>query len=171
MTREAAREPGPSGAPGDDARSVREFVRACHAVARDIAERSGRPAYSPTQQRVLLEVGARPGIAVVELRAALGIDAGQLSRALRRLRTGGAVRLRPCPVDRRRRTVELTDAGRRGYEQVAAAHRRAADELLRRLPAAERAGLVTAMDTVHRHLTAALRHTPPGQPAAGSMLR
>lgn len=157
--------------PGDDARSVREFVRTCHAVVRDIAGRSGRPDYSPTQQRVLLEVGARPGITVLEVRAALGMDAGQLSRALRRLQTGGAIRVRPCPLDRRRRIVEITDAGRRAYEQMADGYQRAADELLGRLPAAERACLVTAMDTAHRHLTAALRRTPPGQPAGGSMLR
>lgn len=148
-------EPESRAAP-DPARGVREFDRTYREVVRDLA-RAGHPDYPRDQARILLEIGSRPGADVARLRAALDIDAGQLSRAMRDLRAAGTVEIGPCPTDRRRRLVTMTEAGRRVYEELRCAEDKAIEELLGRFTDAEQADLVTAMDVVRRLMNAALR--------------
>ncbi len=105
--------------------------------------------------RVLWEV-EDAGRDVRDLRAALDLDSGYLSRLLRSLERAGLMETRVGTDDARVRTVHLTPAGR--------TERRALDEesdalawsFLEPLNAAQRTDLLAAMDTVQRLLTAGL---------------
>jgi DNA-binding MarR family transcriptional regulator/GNAT superfamily N-acetyltransferase len=105
--------------------------------------------------RVLWEVGTE-GRRVRDLRAALDLDSGYLSRLLRSLERHGLAVTEPDGGDARVRTVRLTPAG--------AAERRLLDErsdavawsLVEPLDDGHRARLLEAMATVQRLLTAGL---------------
>ena len=104
--------------------------------------------------RVLWEVDAPTDVR--DLRVRLGLDSGYLSRLLRTLEAEGLVRVAADGVDRRRRSVHLTAAGR--SERVRLGER--SDDLARSFlaPLSERqaAQLVDAMATVERLLTAGI---------------
>jgi DNA-binding MarR family transcriptional regulator/predicted N-acetyltransferase YhbS len=116
------------------------------------------------EARVLYELGHNGATETSDLRAALDVDAGQLSRLLARLEDEGLLAREPSPGDARRRVVRLTDAGvqafatldRRTVEQVG--------ELLDALPDQER--LIAALTDVRTALDprgeVTLRDLQPG---------
>lgn len=132
----------------DLAPAVREFVDAYRPVLRSFAEHVGRVGCPPGHARVLLALGCRPPTSLADLRNRLGIDAGHLSRTVRQLQAAGAVTVRRCPADGRRRTIEITDAGLRTCRRLDAAYDEAIRAFLGRLPETEQHGLVMAMNTV-----------------------
>src|SRR5436853_6106737 len=75
------------------------------------------------EARVLYELGAGPQ-PVAQLRRALAMDAGQLSRLLTKLHSSGLVERTRAPEDGRRQTARLTDAGARAFATL---DRRSAD--------------------------------------------
>jgi GNAT superfamily N-acetyltransferase len=103
-----------------------------------------------------------------ELRTALDVDAGQLSRLLARLEADGLVTRGPSPGDARRRLIRLTPAGadafatldRRTAEQVGALLDQLGDERQKRLVSAL-AGVHDALDEPARR-TVAIRGLQPG---------
>jgi imidazolonepropionase-like amidohydrolase/DNA-binding MarR family transcriptional regulator len=137
--------------------AIRRFARAYPTIVRALSSRAEHSDFSLAQQRILLEVGARAGVEIAELRSALDIDAGQLSRAVRELRANGTVEVRQCSHDRRRRTVVVTEVGRRAYERLSSAHDKTIGELLDSFSDAEQARLVSAMDTLHWFAHTAMR--------------
>lgn len=149
------RRPDPGGA-------VREFLRCWDAVARNLAGRTGHSDYPLCQQRVLLEIGARPGIAMAELRAALDMDAGQLSRTVHDLAACGAVEIREGTADRRRRAVTVTDVGWRAYQELDAAYDTAVGDVLGRFSDIEQTRLVAGMDVVRGLIGTALSRRSAG---------
>jgi len=68
--------------------------------------------YSLTEARLLFEMARRDVTAVADLRRALDIDAGYLSRVLTRFEAGGLVTRQRSASDARRQDVALTSAGR-----------------------------------------------------------
>jgi len=66
--------------------------------------------YSLTEARVLFELGQVEAMDVADLRAALGLDAGYLSRLLSRLDDKGLLRRERSKRDARRQRVALTPA-------------------------------------------------------------
>lgn len=68
--------------------------------------------------RVLYELGQVDGLEVRELRAALDMDAGFLSRVLTRLEADGLVARSPSPADARRQLAGLTAAGRAAFAEL-----------------------------------------------------
>jgi DNA-binding MarR family transcriptional regulator/ribosomal protein S18 acetylase RimI-like enzyme len=96
--------------------------------------------------RVLWSIGA-DGREVADLRLALGLDSGLLSRILRRLEAEGLVTTGPSGSDRRRRVARLTPAGvaeRAEYDRLNDAL--AADMLARMSVDPE--AMVAAMDRI-----------------------
>lgn len=90
---------------------------------------------------------APEGTDVGEIRTALRIDSGQLSRILRRLETEGMVTTAPAEGDRRRRILQLTDAGRAEQAELNRLNDALAARMLARLgPEPDR--LVAAMDRI-----------------------
>lgn len=126
--------------------------------------------YSLTEARIIWEVGHRGGpVEVIEVRRALDLDPGYLSRKLAAFERRGLVIRERSEEDRRRQLVRLTGSGRalfRGFDRRAAEHM--GQELAGR-PDVEQRRLVEAMGDVRailRDPTAprelALRGPEPG---------
>jgi DNA-binding MarR family transcriptional regulator/N-acetylglutamate synthase-like GNAT family acetyltransferase len=108
--------------------------------------------FSLTEVRLLYELAHRELPTASELARELGLDAGYLSRLLRRFERRGLVARQASPDDARRNLLRLTERGR---EVFAPLDRRARDEvaaLLAELPASEQDRLVAAMGRIERLL-------------------
>jgi DNA-binding MarR family transcriptional regulator/predicted N-acetyltransferase YhbS len=118
------------------------------------------------EARVIYELGAGPK-PVADLRAALAMDAGQLSRLLAKLEQTGLLTRERSSTDGRRQTARLTAAGRRAFATL---DRRSAAEvarLLETLPEPDQRRLVAAMETIGQILaprdrTLVIRGLRPG---------
>jgi DNA-binding MarR family transcriptional regulator/GNAT superfamily N-acetyltransferase len=108
--------------------------------------------FSLTGVRVLYELahwsstGDPPTAAV--LAARLALDEGYLSRILRGFEQRGLVRKRLYVADGRRKSLALTDRGRREFKRLDARSQAEVGAMLAKLSAAEQASLVGAMNTV-----------------------
>jgi DNA-binding MarR family transcriptional regulator/GNAT superfamily N-acetyltransferase len=98
------------------------------------------------QARVLYELGQRPVTAVQDLRAALDLDAGYLSRLLASL--GDLVDRRPSPQDARRQEVRLTAKGRQAFETLDTRSKAEIKRVLERLTDADQRKALTAMQAL-----------------------
>ena len=110
--------------------------------------------FSLAEVRVLYELAHRDDPTAAELAQELGLDAGYLSRILRRLEERGLIGRTPSVADARQSHLRLTDAGR---ETFAALNARSSDEIAAMLAAlspAEQRRLVEAMHTIERLLRA-----------------
>jgi DNA-binding MarR family transcriptional regulator/ribosomal protein S18 acetylase RimI-like enzyme len=105
--------------------------------------------------RVLWEIGAE-GREVRELRAALDLDSGYLSRLLRSLEREGLARTEPDGADARVRTVHLTSEGAAERGLLDERSDALARSLVEPLDEGQRARLLEAMATIERLLTAGL---------------
>jgi DNA-binding MarR family transcriptional regulator/GNAT superfamily N-acetyltransferase len=126
--------------------------------------------YSLTEARVLFELSHRAEMGVSELRGLLGIDAGYLSRILRRFGADGLVVREAARDDARCQVVRLTAQGRAAYRRIDDGQVRATERLLDSLDEDGRRRLVAAMDRIRRALgdaplprTVVLRGPAPGE--------
>ncbi len=126
--------------------------------------------YSLTEARVLFELAHRDELGASELRALLGIDAGYLSRILRRFSADGLVVREAARGDGRRQVVRLTERGRAAYARIDDEPVRATEQLLDPLDEDGRRRRVAAMDRIRRALgdaplprTVVLRGPGPGE--------
>jgi DNA-binding MarR family transcriptional regulator/GNAT superfamily N-acetyltransferase len=108
--------------------------------------------FSLTDVRVLYELAHRDQPTAAELGRDLALDAGYLSRILRRFQSQGWLVRVPSPADARQSLLKLTDAGHAAFAPLQQKSRDEAAELLATLPAVERDSLIAAMDTVRRLL-------------------
>jgi DNA-binding MarR family transcriptional regulator len=115
--------------------------------------------------RVLWEVGPG-GIDVRAVRARLDLDAGYLSRLLRRLEDERLIEVQPDPRDQRVRVVRLTARGRAERAELDQRSDDLARSLLQPLSDAQRGQLIAAMRTVETLLTAGLVDIRIEDPAA-----
>jgi DNA-binding MarR family transcriptional regulator len=104
--------------------------------------------------RLIFEIGPA-GRPVAELRDALELDAGYLSRMLHSLEEEGLVELVDDDADRRRRIAGLTDAGAMEWAQLDALSDQAAEVILTPLSESQRHQLADALATAQKLLTAA----------------
>jgi DNA-binding MarR family transcriptional regulator/GNAT superfamily N-acetyltransferase len=152
----------------DDVAAIRAFNR--FYTARIGALRDGllATAHPLPEARVLFELGQREATDVADLRRALELDAGYLSRLLGRLEEQGLVARERSAADARRQRASLTERGRDAYTTL---DRRSAAEiaaLLDGLRDEDRRRLLDAMQTVREILEGAPRPAPfvlrPPQP-------
>ncbi len=131
----------------EDIQAVREFNR--FYTSRIGLTRNGlyKTEHPLAEARVLYELGANDSLEVSDLRAALRIDAGQLSRLLTRMEQQDLVSRHVSPLDARRQQVRLTVNGEREFETI---DRASAEEIAALLD--ETPGLVDAMQTLRRVL-------------------
>ena len=108
--------------------------------------------FSLAEARVLYELAHQADVTATELATRLGLDAGYLSRILRRFREKGLVERRPSPSDRRQHHLRLTDAGREAFAALDVRSHEEASALLSALPSEAQGRLVGAMQTVERLL-------------------
>ena len=121
-----------------------------------------KSSFSLTESRVLYELANRPQPTATELGRELGLDAGYLSRILRKFEQQGLIERQPNLQDARQSLVQLTPAGRESFAPLDEGSRGEVGDLLARLPVGEQRRLIAAMDTV----TALLSDRPKDQPVS-----
>ncbi len=108
--------------------------------------------FSLTEVRVLYELAHAGETSASELRGALGLDAGYLSRILRGFEDRGLVARRPSETDARRSLLRLTEAGREAFAALDARARDEIGAMLGGLSEDEGDRLVEAIGTIERLL-------------------
>jgi DNA-binding MarR family transcriptional regulator/GNAT superfamily N-acetyltransferase len=108
--------------------------------------------YNLTEARVLYELAHRGTSTAGDLRRDLDVDAGYLSRILRRFAADGLVSSEVSVADGRRREVRLTAQGRRAFGELNRLSDRRAHRFLGALGEADQQRLLTAMETIENVL-------------------
>ena len=117
--------------------------------------------YSLTEMRVLYELAHRDAPTATELGRDLGLDAGYLSRILRRFETRKLLSRVRASDDGRQSLLRLTPRGRATFAPLNDRARHDVAALLDRLPAARQREVVAAMQTIERLLnTAGVEEAP-----------
>jgi DNA-binding MarR family transcriptional regulator/GNAT superfamily N-acetyltransferase len=128
-------------------------------------------ALSLTEVRVLYELAHRDQPTASELGRDLALDAGYLSRILRRFEQRGWIERAVSPADARQTLLRLTPAGHEAFQPLQQRSRDEAAALLAPLPARDRARVIECMDVLQRTLgggtperarTVQLRDVRPG---------
>lgn len=111
-------------------------------------------AFGLTEARVLFELAQGDQVAVADLRGALDLDAGYLSRILSRFIADGLVERESSATDGRRQLVRLTPAGRAAFAETDSLQAGAIDRLIAPLDDDQRSALVSAMGRIRHVLDA-----------------
>ena len=106
--------------------------------------------FSLAEARVLYEIDQRGAVTATDIARALGLDAGYLSRILRRFQKLGLVRRQTSPSDRRQSFLSLTRARTGAYAPLERRTKRDIGEMLGRLDPPEQDRLISAMRDVER---------------------
>ena len=120
--------------------------------------------FSLTEVRVLYEIAHQQGTTAADLRRALAIDAGYLSRILRRFAAQGLVERRSHATDARSSTLTATAKGRKALAPLERASSARAATLISHLDAGSADELRRALSTVECALT------PAAKAAAGPVV-
>jgi DNA-binding MarR family transcriptional regulator/GNAT superfamily N-acetyltransferase len=122
--------------------------------------------FSLTEVRVLFELAHRDGLAAADLVRDLALDAGYLSRILRRFTVAGLVRRSCARDDARRSVLTLTARGRAAFAPLERASSEQVAALLGRLHPAEQGELVASMARIERALTSGESGTRSAEPVS-----
>jgi DNA-binding MarR family transcriptional regulator/GNAT superfamily N-acetyltransferase len=104
--------------------------------------------FSLTEARVLYEIKQRERATASDIVSDLGLDAGYLSRILRRFQKSGLIRKDVSPDDGRQSFLSMTARGCRAFEPLETRTKRQVASVLGRLTAHEQEHLVSAMCTI-----------------------
>jgi len=137
---------------------LRSFNRTVTAAIGTLDEGLMDTEFTLSEARVIHDLSRADSTEVGELRTALALDSGYLSRMLAKLEDRGVVRRSASPRDGRRQVAALTAAGRAAYATLDERADRTATTMLDALPVSARERLVAAMRTVRDLLT---EGTPP----------
>ncbi len=132
--------------------TVRDFNRFYTRQIGLLEEGLLRSEFSLTEARVLYELAHRDGLTATDLGRDLGLDAGYLSRLLKKFEMRGLVARSPSGTDARQAVLALTQAGREAFGPLNRASQSEIAAMLDRLTAGEREALVSAMGTIRRLL-------------------
>jgi DNA-binding MarR family transcriptional regulator/GNAT superfamily N-acetyltransferase len=136
----------------DQIASVRAFNRFYTRQLGLLNEHLLKSPFSLTEARVLYELANRDGLTATDLGRELGLDAGYVSRMLKKFETCGLVSKQPSKADARQSILALTDAGRDAF---AGLNRTAVDEvaaMLTPLPSGDRERLLNGMRDINQAL-------------------
>jgi DNA-binding MarR family transcriptional regulator/GNAT superfamily N-acetyltransferase len=152
----------PTGLPQRVA-AVRRFNRLYTRQIGLLHEHLLRSPFSLTEARVIYELAHRAATTATELGGELGLDAGYLSRILRRFRQRSLVARKPSKTDGRQSLLSLTARGRQAFAQLNRASHEDIGALLSQRAVPEQHRLVAAMHTIEGLLG--------GDPAPGGPYR
>jgi DNA-binding MarR family transcriptional regulator/GNAT superfamily N-acetyltransferase len=138
-------------------RRFNRFYTQCIGVLRDGFAESP---FSLTQARVLYEIRQRDRATATDIARDLGLDAGYLSRMLRRFHKLGLIGRRTSPADARQSFLSLTERGRTAFAPVEARTKRQVGAMLRRLTATQQSDLVSALRTAETLLSERAKSVP-----------
>jgi DNA-binding MarR family transcriptional regulator/GNAT superfamily N-acetyltransferase len=108
--------------------------------------------YSLSESRVLWELAHRDKVTASQLAADLDMDAGYLSRILRRFGDDGLLKKVRAPGDARQSLITITAKGRKAFAPLNKGSHDQVAELLGRLSDAEQTRVIGAMATVEELL-------------------
>lgn len=161
----------PTSVDADAVKAMRQFNRFYTSRIGALDPYLGSP-MSLTDVRVLYELAHRETAVASEIGRDLGLDAGYMSRILRRFETEAWLTRAPHPRDARQSVLQLTEAGHAAFAPLQQKSREEAAALLAPLAPAQRQQLVQAMGTVQslldpqaappRPQAAVLRDPAPG---------
>jgi DNA-binding MarR family transcriptional regulator/N-acetylglutamate synthase-like GNAT family acetyltransferase len=104
--------------------------------------------FSLTEARVLYEIKQRDRATATDIGRDLGLDAGYLSRILRRFHKSGLIRKDVSADDARQSLLSITARGRKAFDPLEARTERQVGAILGRLAEPEQDHLVAAMRTI-----------------------
>jgi DNA-binding MarR family transcriptional regulator/N-acetylglutamate synthase-like GNAT family acetyltransferase len=104
--------------------------------------------FSLTEARVLYEIKQRDRATASDIARDLGLDAGYLSRILRRFHKSGLIRKDVSPDDGRQSFLSLTARGRKAFDPLETRTERQVGAVLGRLTVPEQDHLVSAMRAI-----------------------
>jgi DNA-binding MarR family transcriptional regulator/GNAT superfamily N-acetyltransferase len=104
--------------------------------------------YSLTEARVLYEISHRAGATATDIARDLGLDAGYLSRILRRFHKSGLIRRQVSPADRRQSFLSMTARGDKAYAPLEKRAREDVGALLARLSVPLQDRLIASMGAI-----------------------
>jgi DNA-binding MarR family transcriptional regulator/N-acetylglutamate synthase-like GNAT family acetyltransferase len=116
--------------------------------------------YSLTEARVLYELAHRDAPLAKEIGAALGLDAGYLSRILQNFADNGLISRKPSPDDRRQSRLSLTAKGRAAFGRLEQRSQQEIAAMIAGLSPADRARLVDAMRSIEQILVGQTAEPP-----------
>jgi DNA-binding MarR family transcriptional regulator/RimJ/RimL family protein N-acetyltransferase len=142
----------PSSATPDRVAAVRHFNRFYTTRIGVLDEHHLESPFSLTEGRVLYEIAHRDRPTATEVGRELALDAGYLSRVLRRFAKLGLVQRTASPADARRSHLTLTKKGKRELATLEARACAAIDTMIGDLAPQDQEHLVRAMTSVARLL-------------------
>lgn len=110
--------------------------------------------FSLAEGRALYEIGQAAQVAPKDVAERAGLDAGYLSRILKRFEAEGLIARDAAPDDGRSHVLSLTDQGLAAFAELQNRSNTAVEALLGQMPAGDRARLTRAMDEVRGLLAA-----------------
>jgi DNA-binding MarR family transcriptional regulator/GNAT superfamily N-acetyltransferase len=155
----------------DRVAAVRAFNRFYTGVIGVLRDGLLRSPYSLTEARVIFELGQRQATEVADLRRALGVDAGYLSRLIARFDANGLTTRERSRSDGRRQVLRLTERGRAAYEMLDGRATAEVRGLLSGLTDEDQRRLIGAMGAIRRVLQDAPERQPYllREPAPGDL--
>jgi DNA-binding MarR family transcriptional regulator/GNAT superfamily N-acetyltransferase len=136
----------------DDIAAIRRFSRFYTRQLGLLAESMHASPYSLSEARVLYELAHGRDVTASDLIRELGLDAGYLSRMLKRFEDQGLIRRTPAEDDARRSIITLTRKGEAAFAPLDRASEDGVAAMLERVPPPDRARLVAATKTIRRLL-------------------
>ena len=106
--------------------------------------------FSLTEARVLYEIRQCDRATATDIGRDLGLDAGYLSRILRRFHKSGLIRKQTSPEDGRQSFLSITARGRKAFDPLEQRTEHQVGALLTRLPASAAAISSSAMGAIER---------------------
>ncbi len=104
--------------------------------------------FSLTEARTLYELAHHEQSTAVELCKELGLDAGYLSRILRKFEKQRLIERKASPRDARQSLLSLTKKGRKVFQPLEAQSTEQVSAIMGKLPPAQQEDLVRAMQTI-----------------------
>jgi DNA-binding MarR family transcriptional regulator/N-acetylglutamate synthase-like GNAT family acetyltransferase len=141
----------------DDVAAIRRFNRFYTRQLGLLAESMLASPYSLSEARVLYELAHRADATASDLIRELGLDAGYLSRMLKKFEDQGLIRRAPAEDDARRAVIALTAKGATEFAPLDRGSQEGVVAMLNAIAPADRPRLVAATKTIARLL---------GEPAA-----
>src|SRR3989442_8625215 len=120
-----------------------------------------RSPFSLTEARVLYELAHHATTTATQLGKELGVDAGYVSRMLRRLQVRGLLDRKPSQSEGRQSVLSLMPRGREAFAQLNRDSHHDIGAVLRTLPQPEQQRLVAAMNAIEGLLGPGSEHAAP----------
>jgi DNA-binding MarR family transcriptional regulator/N-acetylglutamate synthase-like GNAT family acetyltransferase len=145
----------------DPVAAIRQFNRFYTRRIGVLEEHLGASPFSLAEARLLYELANRDGPTATALARDLGIDAGYLSRLLRKLEDAGLILREAAAEDGRQAYIRLTEAGRAAFAPLDRESAAAVAAMIAPLPPHDRERLLAAMHRIESLLSV----TAPAEPA------